>query len=435
MHAGYDLEAEAILLAESDGTREEVADEIARMIEVMRASGATDIRVLGERGRAAALLVGAQGRVSRRGPHLARLLLHRRLDPARRARARAASAPSEMSREVRPALRQRLPRGRRQPAPAHPLRRQHPRRARDAPRRSPPSSSSCASRWAAPSPASTAWASRRSTRCAAQFRPAELAQFHAVKAAFDPDGPAQSRQDGADAAPLRRVRRDAREGRRAAASRPAALLMAPSRSRRARRSLALRAIRPPLDVIADDEGLKPFETDAFIAHRETPMLAVLPDSRGAGARGRARLPRASACRWSRAARAPASPAARSRAATACCWCSRACARVLARRSARRAPPPSSRACATSHVSEVAAPHGLFYAPDPSSQSICSIGGNVAENAGGVHCLKYGLTTHNVLAVRAIDADGERARARAAARSTRPATTCWRSSPAARATSA
>jgi glycolate oxidase len=58
------------------------------------------------------------------------------------------------------------------------------------------------------------------------------------------------------------------------------------------------------------------------------------------------------------------------------------------------------------VSETVARHGLFYAPDPSSQSICSIGGNVAENAGGVHCLKYGLTTHNVMAVRAVDADGD-----------------------------
>ena len=48
------------------------------------------------------------------------------------------------------------------------------------------------------------------------------------------------------------------------------------------------------------------------------------------------------------------------------------------------------------VSEAAAPHGLYYAPDPSSQIACSIGGNVAENSGGVHCLKYGLTVHNVL---------------------------------------
>src|SRR5207244_10389272 len=48
------------------------------------------------------------------------------------------------------------------------------------------------------------------------------------------------------------------------------------------------------------------------------------------------------------------------------------------------------------ISEAAAPCGLFYAPDPSSQIACSIGGNVAENSGGVHCLKYGLTLHNVL---------------------------------------
>ncbi|HQU47621.1 MAG TPA: FAD-linked oxidase C-terminal domain-containing protein [Casimicrobiaceae bacterium] len=58
------------------------------------------------------------------------------------------------------------------------------------------------------------------------------------------------------------------------------------------------------------------------------------------------------------------------------------------------------------ISEAAAPHGLYYAPDPSSQIACSIGGNVAENAGGVHCLKYGLTVHNVLRVRALLIDGE-----------------------------
>jgi glycolate oxidase len=58
------------------------------------------------------------------------------------------------------------------------------------------------------------------------------------------------------------------------------------------------------------------------------------------------------------------------------------------------------------VSEAAAPHGLFYAPDPSSQLACSIGGNVAENAGGVHCLKYGLTVHNVLSAQVVTLDGE-----------------------------
>ena len=58
------------------------------------------------------------------------------------------------------------------------------------------------------------------------------------------------------------------------------------------------------------------------------------------------------------------------------------------------------------ISEAAAPYGLYYAPDPSSQIACTIGGNVAENSGGVHCLKYGLTVHNVLRVRAITIDGE-----------------------------
>ncbi len=58
------------------------------------------------------------------------------------------------------------------------------------------------------------------------------------------------------------------------------------------------------------------------------------------------------------------------------------------------------------ISEAAAPHGLYYAPDPSSQIACTIGGNVAENSGGVHCLKYGLTLHNVLKVRGFTVEGE-----------------------------
>jgi glycolate oxidase len=58
------------------------------------------------------------------------------------------------------------------------------------------------------------------------------------------------------------------------------------------------------------------------------------------------------------------------------------------------------------ISEAAAEYGLYYAPDPSSQIACTIGGNVAENSGGVHCLKYGLTLHNVLRVRGFMVDGE-----------------------------
>jgi glycolate oxidase len=58
------------------------------------------------------------------------------------------------------------------------------------------------------------------------------------------------------------------------------------------------------------------------------------------------------------------------------------------------------------ISEAAAAHGLYYAPDPSSQIACSIGGNVAENSGGVHCLKYGLTVHNILKLRVLTIEGE-----------------------------
>ncbi len=58
------------------------------------------------------------------------------------------------------------------------------------------------------------------------------------------------------------------------------------------------------------------------------------------------------------------------------------------------------------ISEAAAPFGLYYAPDPSSQIACTIGGNVAENSGGVHCLKYGLTLHNVLRIRGFTVEGE-----------------------------
>ncbi|MGC2456859.1 MAG: FAD-linked oxidase C-terminal domain-containing protein [Gallionellaceae bacterium] len=58
------------------------------------------------------------------------------------------------------------------------------------------------------------------------------------------------------------------------------------------------------------------------------------------------------------------------------------------------------------ISEAAAAYGLYYAPDPSSQIACTIGGNVAENSGGVHCLKYGLTVHNILMLKVVTAEGE-----------------------------
>src|SRR4051794_16371177 len=58
-----------------------------------------------------------------------------------------------------------------------------------------------------------------------------------------------------------------------------------------------------------------------------------------------------------------------------------------------------------HVTQAAAPHGYYYAPDPSSQQVCSIGGNVAENSGGAHCLKYGFTTNHVTGLQIVTPDG------------------------------
>jgi glycolate oxidase len=173
---------------------------------------------------------------------------------------------------------------------------------------------------------------------------------------------------------------------------------------RAQALAALRAIRPALAVVADDEGLKPFETDAFISHRETPMLAVLPESE---AQVRAIV---KACGIlgvpvvSRGAGTGISGGAIPNADGVLLVLSKMKRIVSVNALARSATvEPGVR---NLQVSEAVATLGLFYAPDPSSQSICSIGGNVAENSGGVHCLKYGLTTHNLLAVRAIDADGD-----------------------------
>ncbi|MBC8022520.1 MAG: FAD-binding protein, partial [Burkholderiales bacterium] len=164
------------------------------------------------------------------------------------------------------------------------------------------------------------------------------------------------------------------------------------------------AVRPRLSIISDEEGLKPFETDAFIAHRETPMLAVLPDSED---QVRAVV---KACRAlgvpvvTRGAGTGISGGAIPHRDGVLLVLSKMNRILEADTLARSATvEPGVR---NLQVSERVAADGLFYAPDPSSQSVCSIGGNVAENSGGVHCLKYGLTTHNLLAVRAVDADGD-----------------------------
>ena len=178
----------------------------------------------------------------------------------------------------------------------------------------------------------------------------------------------------------------------------------PATDLRAEMLAALRSIRPRPAIIADAEGLKPFETDALIAHRETPMLAVLPESEEQVRDVVKACRRLGVPVVTRGAGTGISGGAIPRRDGVLL--------VLSKMSHILAIDPLGRWATVEpgvrnlQVSEAVAANGLFYAPDPSSQSICSIGGNVAENSGGVHCLKYGLTTHNLLAVRAIDADGE-----------------------------
>ena len=166
---------------------------------------------------------------------------------------------------------------------------------------------------------------------------------------------------------------------------------------------ALRAV-PHLTVIADEEGLRPFETDALISHRETPMLAVLPDSEEQVRAVVKTCRRLGVPVVTRGAGTGISGGAIPR--------SDGVLLVVSKMRHVLGLDPLGRTATVEpgvrnlQISEVAAPDGLFYAPDPSSQLVCSIGGNVAENSGGVHCLKYGLTTHNLLSVRAIDADGD-----------------------------
>lgn len=166
----------------------------------------------------------------------------------------------------------------------------------------------------------------------------------------------------------------------------------------------LRLHLPELEILSRAEELRPYECDGLSAYRTTPMLVVLPRhieelqmllrlcherrvpvvARGAGtglSGGALPLEKGVLLVMARFNRIlHIDPDAR-------------LARVQ----------PGVRNLA---ISQAAAPYGLYYAPDPSSQIACSIGGNVAENAGGVHCLKYGLTVHNLLKVDILTIEGE-----------------------------
>ncbi len=166
----------------------------------------------------------------------------------------------------------------------------------------------------------------------------------------------------------------------------------------------LQTILPSHAVITDARAKKPFETDGLTAVKQMPGVVVLPESVD---QVRAIL---RVCREqrvpvvTRGAGTGLSGGARPAPDGVLLGLSKL-TRILEldadNRIARVEPGVRNLA-----ISEAAAPYGLYYAPDPSSQIACSIGGNVAENSGGVHCLKYGLTVHNVLGVRLQTIEGD-----------------------------
>ncbi|NCF10069.1 MAG: FAD-binding protein [Gammaproteobacteria bacterium] len=168
---------------------------------------------------------------------------------------------------------------------------------------------------------------------------------------------------------------------------------------------ALRAVLPADAVLDQPEQLRPYECDGLSAYRQLPLAVALPaDTDQVAAvlaacreHGAPVVARGSGTSLSGGALPHPDGVVLSLAKLN---------RILAidpiNRTARVQPGVRNLA-----ISEAARPFGLYYAPDPSSQIVCSIGGNVAENAGGVHCLKYGLTVHNILAVEMLTIDGER----------------------------
>jgi len=167
---------------------------------------------------------------------------------------------------------------------------------------------------------------------------------------------------------------------------------------------ALRAILPERAVLWQEEDTRPYECDGLTAYRNVPMVVALPETveqvqrvlRTCHALGVPVVPRGAGTGLSGGALPPGDGVLLSMAKFMRVLRLDPLARVAVVQ-------PGVRNAA---ISDVAAPFDLYYAPDPSSQIACTIGGNVAENSGGVHCLKYGLTVHNVLRVRGFAMDGE-----------------------------
>jgi glycolate oxidase len=174
-----------------------------------------------------------------------------------------------------------------------------------------------------------------------------------------------------------------------------------------RKSAVLTALRNALPadcVLWRDEELHPYECDGLTAFRQKPMVVVLPRTEEEVGKIISICQRLDAPVIARGSGTGLSGGAMPHAAGVVLSLARL-NRIVeidpAARTARVQP-----GVRNLQVSETAAAFGLYYAPDPSSQIACSIGGNVAENSGGVHCLKYGLTVHNVMRVRGFTIEGQ-----------------------------
>ncbi len=160
----------------------------------------------------------------------------------------------------------------------------------------------------------------------------------------------------------------------------------------------------PGSILSQPEDVRPFETDGLSSYRQLPYVVVLPQKEAEVQAVLRYCHEASIPVVARGSGTGLSGGALPHAQGVLLSLSRFM-RILdidvLARTARVQPGVRNLA-----ISEAAAPLGLYYAPDPSSQIACSIGGNVAENSGGVHCLKYGLTVHNLVKVRAVTMAGE-----------------------------
>ena len=167
---------------------------------------------------------------------------------------------------------------------------------------------------------------------------------------------------------------------------------------------SLRALLPVHCVLFNEEDTRPYECDGLAAYRQLPMVVTLPENEAQVVAifkvcrdlGVPIVPRGAGTGLSGGAMPIAGGVVLSTAKLNKIVKLDAMARTAVVQ-------PGVRNAA---ISEAAASHGLYYAPDPSSQIACTIGGNVAENSGGVHCLKYGLTVHNVLRARVVTGAGD-----------------------------